>query len=188
MQRAPQHTPAPSMRQAAPSQRPPAQDARTKEAEKPRSIPPAPIVYEPSLDPDGMARWEVLVGVLADTKPALGALLKHAVPTRVDSERIELLFAPSSFYAKQANSNEAKSGLIAAAEKILGGAPEVEVKQGPVGNAPTLAQLEEERHRARLEATRKRALFHPVVQEALRLFQTAAGQVDVRVDVDEARG
>ena len=135
-----------------------------------------------------MALWEVLVGVLADTKPALGALLKHAVPKRVDKERIVLLFAPSSFYGKQASSSEAKSGLIAVAERRLGGAPEIDVQYGPVGNAPTLAQLEEERQRARVEATRKRALFHPVVQEAMRLFKAGSGQVDIRVEVEDAQG
>jgi len=181
-QRAPQHTPAPSVRPA-PSQRPPTSQAN----ERPRSIAPAPLVFEPSLDPDAMALWEVLVGVLADTRPALGALLKHAVPMRVDSERIVLLFAPSSFYGKQASSSEAKNGLIAVAERRLGGTPEIEVQYGPVGNAPTLAQLEEERQRARLEATRKRALFHPVVQEAMRLFKVGSGQVEVRIEVEDAQ-
>ena len=128
-----------------------------------------------------------MVGVLGDTKPALGALLKHAVPRRVSGEVIEIAFPPGSFYGKQAESAEAKAAIAQVAERRLGGRPRVEVVyQAPGKSGSTLAQLEDERERARLEATRKKALNHPVVQEALRVFETSPGAVEVRVDVDEA--
>jgi hypothetical protein len=61
----------------------------------------------------------------------------------------------------------------------------VDVTYAQAGGTATLAQLEDERERARMEATRKKALNHPVVLEALRVFQTSPGGVEVRVDVDE---
>jgi hypothetical protein len=125
-----------------------------------------------------------MVGVLAETKPALGALLKHAVPRRVDRESVVLQFAPGSFYGKQAESAEARDAVAAVAERSLGGRPRVEVVYGAPSGA-TLAQIEDERGRARLEATRKKALNHPVVQEALRVFETSPGSVEVRVETDE---
>ena len=127
-----------------------------------------------------------MVGVLAETKPALGALLKHAVPRRVDGELIVLAFPPGSFYGKQAESPEARESIAAVAERRLRGRPKIEIVYGGASDgASTIAQLEDERERARLEATRKKALNHPVVQEALRVFETSPGAVEVRVDVDE---
>ena len=129
--------------------------------------------------------WEALVGVLGETKPALGALLKHASPRRVDAEAIVLAFPPASFYGKQAESAEARGAIASMAERRLGARPRVDIVYEAGGGA-TLAQIEDERERARLEATRKKALNHPVVQEALRVFETSPGAVEVRVDVEEA--
>jgi hypothetical protein len=151
------------------------------------SAPPTPNLPRVSpLDPDALVAWETMVGVLADTKPALGALLKHAVPRRVSAETVEIAFPPGSFYGKQAESAEAKSAIAQVAERRLGGRPRIDiVDETPGGSGSTLAQIEEERERARLEATRKKALNHPVVQEALRVFETSPGAVEVRVDVEE---
>ncbi len=146
--------------------------------------PPLPILAP--LDPTALLAWETMVGVLGDTKPALGALLKHAVPRRIDGEVVELAFAPGSFYGKQAQSEEAKSAIAQVAERRFGARPVVEIVFGAsTAGTSSLAQLEDERERARLEATRKKALNHPVVQDALRLFETSPGAVEVRVDVEE---
>jgi hypothetical protein len=123
--------------------------------------------------------------VLGETKPALGGVLKHAVPRRVDREAVVIQFAPGSFYGRQAESAEAREAVAAVAERLLGARPRIDVVQGAPGGS-TLAQIEDERHRARLEATRKKALNHPVVQEALRVFETSPGAVEVRVEVEEA--
>ncbi|MFN7697026.1 MAG: DNA polymerase III subunit gamma/tau [Deltaproteobacteria bacterium] len=136
---------------------------------------------------EALAAWETMVGVLGDTKPALGALLKHAAPRRVDAEAIELVFPPGSFYGKQAESTEARSAVAHVAERRLGARPRIDILYEASGTGgSTLAQIEDARERARLEATRKKALNHPVVQEALRVFETSPGAVEVRVDVEEA--
>jgi DNA polymerase-3 subunit gamma/tau len=152
------------------------------------SAPPTPNLPRVGpLDADALVAWETMVGVLADTKPALGALLKHAVPRRVGAEVIEIAFPPGSFYGKQAESADAKAAISQVAERRLGGRPRIDVVyEVPGGSGSTLAQLEDERERARLEATRKKALNHPLVQEALRVFETSPGAVEVRVDVEEA--
>ena len=41
---------------------------------------------------------------------------------------------------------------------------------------------EDERKKARFEATRKKALNHPVVVEALQVFEASGRPVEVRVD------
>jgi DNA polymerase-3 subunit gamma/tau len=174
-------------RVATPSAPPPrAVEPRPPEPARP-SAPPTPNLPRLGpLDAYALVAWETMVGVLADTKPALGALLKHAVPRRVSAEVIEIAFPPGSFYGKQAESADAKAALTQVAERRLGSKPRIDVVyEVPGGSGSTLAQLEDERERARLEATRKKALNHPVVQEALRVFETSPGAVEVRVDVEE---
>ena len=169
--------PAEALRPVAPIERP----SRPPRASSP---PPEPVPARPLVDPGTLSSWETIVGVLTDTKPALGALLKHAVPQRIDTEVLELSFPPGSFYGKQAESADAKNAIAHVAERRLGAKPRIEILYGaPSGG--TLAQIEDERERARLDATRKKALNHPVVQEALRVFETSPGAVEVRVDVDE---
>jgi hypothetical protein len=174
-------------RVATPSAPPPrAVEPRPPEPARP-SAPPTPNLPRLGpLDAYALVAGETMVGVLADTKPALGALLKHAVPRRVSAEVIEIAFPPGSFYGKQAESADAKAALTQVAERRLGSKPRIDVVyEVPGGSGSTLAQLEDERERARLEATRTKALNHPGVQEALRVFETSPGAVEVRVDVEE---
>jgi len=131
-----------------------------------------------------MAVWEPIVAAVAGTRPALGAVLAHAVPKLVTPERVVLAFGRGSFYAKQADTEAARSAIADIAERRLGARPKVEILETEVAqNAePTLAKIEDERSRARLEATKRKALNHPVVVEALAVFDVKAGVPEVRVD------
>ncbi|MFO0711569.1 MAG: DNA polymerase III subunit gamma/tau [Sandaracinus sp.] len=183
----PDRTPAIGPRNAPQATAPAARPSTPPSPTQTASAPPPAATPGPPLDASALVAWETMVGVLAETKPALGALLKHAVPRRIDAEAIELAFPPGSFYGKQAESAEAKGAIAQVAERRLGGRPRIDITYATPGAAgSTLAQIEDERERARLEATRKKALNHPVVQEALRVFETSPGAVEVRVDVDDA--
>jgi hypothetical protein len=131
-----------------------------------------------------MALWEPIVAALASTRPALGAVLAHAVPRVVGPDRVVLSFARGSFYSKQADTETARSSVADIAERRLGGRPVVEIVETDVAAPaePTLAKIEDERARARLEATKRKALNHPVVVEALAVFDVAPGTPEVRVD------
>lgn len=132
-----------------------------------------------------MALWEPLVAALGATKPALGAVLSHAVPRLVTPERVVLSFAKGSFYAKQADTDAARGAVADVAERRLGARPAIEIVEtdvAPDAATPTLAKIEDERARARLEATKRKALNHPVVVEALAVFEAKGRTIDVRVD------
>ena len=147
-----------------------------------RASAPAPL---PSQSPgDAMAVWEPIVAAVAGTRPALGAVLAHAVPKLVTPERVVLAFGRGAFYAKQADTEAARSAIADIAERRLGARPKVEIVETEIAqNAePTLAKIEDERSRARLEATKRKALNHPVVVEALAVFDVKAGVPEVRVD------
>jgi DNA polymerase-3 subunit gamma/tau len=147
---------------------------------------PSRAAASPPPPAEAMARWETIVGALAETRPALGAVLQHAVPVEVSGARIAIAFPRGSFYAKQVESHEARSALADIAERVLSSRPDVHIVQRDEveQTAQTLARIEEERLRARHEATRKKALNHPVVVEALQLFDAGLRPVDVRIDGD----
>jgi len=172
-------------------------EARTSSAPAPEA-PPAPLAPSPpspsvrvEMSPQraaAMAQWETIVGALTETRPALGAVLQHAVPVEISGARILIAFPRGSFYARQAESDEAKSALADIAERVLSARPNVDVlvrdEVEPSHATSTLARIEEERLRARHEATRKKALNHPIVVEALQLFDAGKSPVEVRIDGD----
>lgn len=121
-----------------------------------------------------------------DAKPALGALLKHGVPKTLTAERLVLAFPPESFFGRQAETPEAKSGVAEVAAKVLGGRPEVEITyaSGEDGGGKTLVEVEQERRDARIEATRAKALSHPVVKEAAALFAIPTESLRVHVELE----
>ena len=159
----------------------------TVEAPKEVVVEAAPrAAASPPPPAEAMARWETIVGALAETRPALGAVLQHAVPVEVSGARIAIAFPRGSFYAKQAESHEARSALADIAERVLSSRPDVHIVQRDEVEqaAQTLARIEEERLKARHEATRKKALNHPIVVEALQLFDAGLRPVDVRIEGD----
>jgi DNA polymerase-3 subunit gamma/tau len=132
--------------------------------------------------------WERIVAYLRQARPALAAVVQHAVATEVGATEIVLAFPPGSFFGKQAQAREAREGLAEAAAAVLGAAPTVHVRfsDRALASGATVAQAEAARESERREATRRRALEHPRVRDALEVFRTPAERVDVAVDVDAA--
>ena len=101
----------------------------------------------------------------------------------VTPEKIVLSFPDGSFFGRQAQSPEVQNIIAEAAEKILGRRPEMDVRldsSPPAG--PTVAELETSKLEDAREETRRRAMNHPRVIEALQVFPEAAGNVKVRWD------
>jgi DNA polymerase-3 subunit gamma/tau len=154
-------------------------------AEPTRAIEPQAVRAEPSAaSREAMGAWEPIVIALGGTRPALGAVLGHAIPQVVTGERLVIAFPKGSFYAKQAESAESQAAIVDIAERRLGGRPKLEIVElsASAADTPTIAKLEEERRRARLDATRKKALNHPIVVEALSVFDAKDRAVEVRID------
>nr|MDQ3037645.1 hypothetical protein [Myxococcota bacterium] len=135
---------------------------------------------------DATAHWENVVAVLMETRPALGSVLLHATPAKIGGDELVIAFPAGSFYRRQADAPDAKSAIAEIAERVLGVRPTVSIVERdddtPAG--PTIAELETERQRARWEATRKKALNHPMVVEALSIFEARAELAEVRLDGD----
>ncbi|MCA9582666.1 MAG: hypothetical protein KC416_12785, partial [Myxococcales bacterium] len=172
----------------APEDTPPITGPETKAAQ-PQAKPSAtgPLIQEVPDSPTGrLAAWERVVASVCESKPALGAVLEHAVPIEVSRTQIVLGFAEGSFFGQQASSSESTTAIASAAASILGGKPAVSVKfSAPDNLGASVAEIATTRRDEEREETRRRALNHPRVIEALQVFPEGAGQVKVRLDQEE---
>jgi hypothetical protein len=163
---------------------PKAPEPAAKAAPRPDKPPERTIVQEvPAGGPDALlAIWERVVGEVRDRKPALGAVLEHGTPKRVDREKIVVAFPQGSFFGQQAKSEESRDGLAEAAAAVVGGRPEIEVVLAAEVASETVAKLEERRRNDRNKEREREALSHPAVVAAREVFPEGEGSVKVHVD------
>lgn len=116
-------------------------------------------------------------------RPALRAVLEHAIPLVVTSGRVSLLFESEdghSFLATQATEAEALKVLEDAARQQFGVQTSVSVESGarPSGHAgSTLAGMALESRRAAEALARQSVSMHPLVAAAVRIFNAELREV-----------
>ncbi len=141
---------------------------------RPSAPPPAPTKTVPPVEmldtrdaARSLATWATLVESM-DAGPI--AILKHAVPLEANEQRVRIAFETGSFYARKVTSGEAEAVIVAAAERVLGTRPTVEIVQGALPeDAPTIARRDDAR-RAEARARREEvAKNHPMVRSFLEL-------------------
>jgi hypothetical protein len=137
---------------------------------------------EPQLADDVPPAWREIVAALHQSQPALGAVLEHGVPVRVERGQIVLSFPEGSFFGRQAMSDLARQALGDAAARVLGQRPQIEIGFGLSSNRPTVAAQEAARRQERRAEVTQAALSHPRVKDALDVFPEAEGHVNVEVE------
>ncbi len=159
----PSHSEAPQAAspQAAPSVRPPA----------------APLVPVPEL-------WLRIVTHLAENEPRWAAVHKNGVPGEVSPARVEVLYLDGSFFGRQAQSPDGSSALQRAVASVIGPGAEVIIRFASELKGSTVAQIEASHVDERKEALKKKAMGHPRVIEALKVFPELSTKQDVQVDLD----
>jgi len=74
--------------------------------------------------------WERVVAKLRESRPALGAVLQHGVPTVISPARLVIAFPKGSFFGAQAQAVDAREAVAEAAARDSSVArPVVEVVQ-----------------------------------------------------------
>ena len=121
-----------------------------------------------------------MVEQLHDSQPALCAVLEHGMPTHVSAERIVVTFPEGSFFGKQAAAPAAKNALADVAERILGQRPKIEIAEGKLTGATTMAAEQAKRREDDKKLRDETARNHPGVREAMSVFD--ATDSDVRVE------
>jgi hypothetical protein len=129
--------------------------------------------------------WFRLVTQLKGTQPALAAVLDHGTPLEVTPTLLKIGFPDGSFFGRQAQSSNAKEGILRAAEQVFGARPELQiVRSDDKALGQTLAAAEATHKKARQDGRREAALRHPRVQEALEVFGESEQSVEIHVDME----
>ncbi len=145
-------------------------------AQAPRA-PAAPLEPLPEL-------WHRVVAHLTELEPRWAAVFKNGVPGQIDAQRIEVLFLESSFFGRQAQSPDGSGALKRAVTGVTGPDTEVVIRTASELKGSTVAQFETSQLDERKETLKKKAMSHPRVIEALKVFPELSTKQDVQVDPD----
>ncbi|NMB76876.1 MAG: DNA polymerase III subunit gamma/tau [Myxococcales bacterium] len=122
--------------------------------------------------------WQKLVGLVCRKRPALGSVLQHACPIAVSAQKVRLALEPGSFYADQLKSARNRDELARCCEEFFGSRPQIEVETLAQAPGLSLAQAQDLEAKRNREELRRRAVEHPVVQEAIRVFGAEVDAVE----------
>jgi DNA polymerase-3 subunit gamma/tau len=145
-------------------------------APKPAHAPaPAPASAPRNED----ATWRAVVEQLRVIQAPLAALFEHAFPLEVTAERVVVGFEPSAFHVGLASEADALEALTRAARAHFGAPTQVvlEPTAKTANGVRTVAAINAERRIADLASARAAVQAHPVVQEAMRLFDAQLREV-----------
>ena len=135
------------------------------------SVPPAAPTA-----PAEVAALRSILSRIGEIRPALKAVLEHAVPLEVRAGRVSLLFESAdshSFLAAQAKDPDAMAILERAVREHFGAQTVVVVEAGarPSGHGgASLASLDADSRRATTDRARQLVEKHPLVAAAVRIF------------------
>jgi hypothetical protein len=154
------------------------------------AAPPAPAVEtraatrEPNQSAPfaSASAWPSVVDRLRNLEPRWAAMYEHGVPNEVSAARVVVVFPEGSFFGRQAQTPGGSDALRRAASEVFGGSPEIVIKLASEVRGQSLAQTQAKQLDERKEGIKKRALSHPRVLEALKVFPELAQKQDVQVD------
>jgi hypothetical protein len=155
-----------------------------------RAPEPASVVEsraEPSVRPAespgaSSETWASIVGRLRTIEPRWAAMYEHGIPLELSSERVVVAFPEGSFFGRQAQTPAGSDALRRASSEVLGATPEIQIRLASEVRGKSLAQKEAALLDERKEGIKKRALNHPRVLEALKVFPELAQKQEIQVD------
>jgi DNA polymerase III subunit gamma/tau len=189
--------PAPALGAAVPA--PAALAAPPKPTPAPAATPPAKAPAQgttlPAVPECDAQLWVAIVEQLRRDEPRWAAMYEHGVASQIDPTRVVVSFPEGSFFGRQAQTPPGSEALRRAAAAVLTrgapsssaaaapqAAPEIVIRLSAELRGVSLAQQEAQQVDERKEAIKKRALSHPRVLEALKVFPELAQKQDVQVD------
>jgi DNA polymerase-3 subunit gamma/tau len=134
--------------------------------------PPAPGSPLPATPPD-MEAWRAIVEAVRRVRPPLASVLEHALPLQVGPDALVVGFeASAAFLCARASEPEALDALTRAARSHFGRATRVEIDASarPAAKTRTLAAIAAEVRGAEVAKARAAVEGHPLVRDAIRLF------------------
>jgi DNA polymerase-3 subunit gamma/tau len=127
----------------------------------------------------GDAAWQRVIQTVAGSQPSLAATLKRCVLKQGGSERVEILASGNSFVAQKLKHEKNVAIIRNACAEAYGGAPQVIVTVSQEdGGSPS-------ERRDRRQAQVNQALSHPVIMDAVDIFNGTIVDVKVSQEVDK---
>jgi DNA polymerase-3 subunit gamma/tau len=145
-----------------------------------RTDPPAPAnrrKAEAASEP--AAAWQQVVDLVAGIQPSLAATLRRCRLKQGGMERVEIVAAGNSFAVATLKRDKHMAILRKVCAEIFGGAPEVVVAAGEE------SRLTSHKRRDRHQAAVKETLNHPLVAEAIEIFNGKLVDVTISKEVEE---
>jgi DNA polymerase-3 subunit gamma/tau len=128
------------------------------------------------------AQWLAVIGELRKGDARWPAMFEHGVPSELTRESVVVSFQEGSFFGRQAQSAGGLEALRRAAQSVLGGNPNLDIRFVSELAGESVAQREAAQVDERKEGIKQKALAHPRVMEALKIFPELAKKTDVQVD------
>jgi DNA polymerase-3 subunit gamma/tau len=139
---------------------------------------PEPAV---SARPAAIDAWRAVLERVRSDRAPLASVLEHASPIAFSAERVVLGYEPGSFLAAQATEASAVELLTRHVRDYFGTSTPVafDLTAGPK-SSPSIASIDNEQNRIRLEQARRAVAEHPLVKAAVEIL--GAELRDVRLD------
>jgi DNA polymerase-3 subunit gamma/tau len=158
----------------------PAQSAAARERSPDRSAPAADSsAGMPAAAPGLEEAWEKILEITRRDHPSLAAQLKHCCLKRADAVRVEIVAPDSRFSAGMLRRDKNVAILKRVCSELMGPSVELVVEAGQECT-PDLRQK-----RARKQELLQHALNHPLVSDALEVFNGKLIDVQVIQEVDK---
>jgi DNA polymerase-3 subunit gamma/tau len=140
----------------------------------------APSSAEGAGAPVGLAAmWQDMAQTISRSHPSLGANLKKCWLRHADAERVEIIAPANQFVSAMLRREKNLAHLKKICADVFGGRPEVTVTVGDEGGA----SVDERRDRNQTQV--REALNHPVVADAIEIFNGKLVDVKIRQEVDK---
>lgn len=135
---------------------------------------PTPETPTPKALPHGShSDWERFVAFIVEKRPAIGSVLEHGSPLKLEPGLMEIGFPAGSYFLTSAQDADSIKEIRALAQEFNGAATTVKIKSitPETGDSPlSLAEKKKSDQHQRIEGLKQEVAAHPVINEALRLF------------------
>jgi DNA polymerase-3 subunit gamma/tau len=113
------------------------------------------------------------VAFAVEKRPAIGSVLEHGSPLKLEPGLMEIGFPTGSYYLTSAQDADSIKEIQALTQDFTGTETTVRIKPiiPETGNSPlSLAEKKKSDQEQRIEKLKQEVAAHPVINEALRLF------------------
>jgi hypothetical protein len=171
--RAPSSTPVASQLVVASPTNTQTEPPRLQAAPAPRPVAPAHPLPE---------LWLTIIAELRKGDLRWAAMFEHGVPSQLNREQVVVTFQEGSFFGRQAQTQGGLDALQRAVQAAMQASPKLDVRFAAELQGVSVAKREAAQLDERKEGIKRKALGHPRVLEALKVFPELATKQDVQVD------